>query len=157
MTATMKVTNKNSKTETGYPDMPMHRLEALPVPLEPIEVAAVDLDKTLYPPKGPNHSMQLRANINAMVRFEALGGFVFPVTGNNLSLAQEKYKDPDDKTGSMSPLRNVHKHPGIFSNGSLVLGPGGKEIEKQTLGQLILNDQPKKLDFVTALLDFMDS
>ena len=49
---------------------------------ERILVAACDLDKTVYPPAGPNHDKQLAANVASMFRFESVGGFVFPVTGD---------------------------------------------------------------------------
>jgi len=120
-----------------------------------ILVAACDLDKTLYPPEGPAQAPQLKANVEAMVKFENTGCFVFPVTGNNLSLAQKKFMDPQNPT---TQLRDVAKHPGIFTNGGLVLGPGGMDniIEKHALGKLILNEHSDKLDFVTALLVFVD-
>mmetsp|Transcript_61175 Transcript_61175/g.192471 ORF Transcript_61175/g.192471 Transcript_61175/m.192471 type:complete len:363 (+) Transcript_61175:58-1146(+) len=118
-----------------------------------VVVAACDLDKTLHPPHGPKHAEQLRANIKAMFAFEAAGGFVFPVTGNNLLLAQRKFQDPDDESRM---LRELKANPGIFTNGGLVLGPHGKEIEKHALGNLYVKDHPRGLDFFSALIDFVD-
>lgn len=115
-----------------------------------IIVAACDLDKTMYPPAGPDQARQLALNVAAMVRFEKTGGFVFPVTGNNPPQAQVKFLDPNGK-----PLRDVSKHPGIFCNGGLVLGPGGVELERHALGKLLL--RTSGVDVVTALLDFWHS
>ena len=118
-----------------------------------ILVAACDLDKTVSPPAGPKQAEQLAANVAAMARFEALGGFVFPVTGNNPPQAQVKFRDPDGRN-----LRDVSKHPGIFCNGGLVLGPGGIELERHTLGKLRMVGPrwaaAPPTDFVTALLDW---
>ena len=123
-----------------------------------ILVAACDLDKTVYPPAGPERASQLEANVSAMATFERLGGFVFPVTGNNPPQAQVKFLDPAGK-----PLRDVSKHPGIFCNGGLTLGPGGIELERHALGELWMNgpswerSDRARIDFVTALLDFWDA
>ena len=119
-----------------------------PVRLDDIRIAACDLDKTTFPPAGPNQMAQLRDNIEAMAAFERCGGFVFPVTGNNLPMAQVKV-EVDGK-----PLRELRSNPGVFMNGGLVLGPGGIEIERHALGQLQLNHRDR--DFVTAMLDFWD-
>lgn len=121
--------------------------------MESIIVAACDLDKTLFPPSGPNHATQLRKNIQAMFDFENAGGFVFPVTGNNLLLAQKKFMDPED---GIRMLRELRAHPGIYMNGGLVLGPHGKEIEKHALGNLHLWEHPHGVDFITGLLHFWD-
>ena len=115
-----------------------------------ILVAACDLDKTMYPPAGANQASQLAANVAAMTRFESLGGFVFPVTGNNPPQAQVKFLDTKGV-----PLRDVSKHPGIFCNGGLVLGPGGVELERHTLGKLHV--KTSGIDLITALLDFWSS
>jgi len=130
------------------------QLSALP-PLGPIVIAACDLDKTLFPPAGPEQAEQLNKNIDAMSRFEATGGFVFPVTGNNLLLAQRKFMHPDNET---CMLRDLRVNPGIFTNGALVLGPGGQELEKHALGALSLSaPEGEGPDFLTALLDFVDN
>ncbi|CAE8721673.1 unnamed protein product [Polarella glacialis] len=121
--------------------------------MESFMVAACDLDKTLYPPAGPEQGTQLKANITGMNAFESMGGFVFPVTGNNLLMAQKKFMDPEDETRMLRDLRTV---PGIYTNGGLVLGPNGKEIEKHALGRLILQGRTDGLDFVTAMLIFFD-
>lgn len=115
---------------------------------EPILVAACDLDKTVYPPAGPNQLSQLAANVAAMAAFERVGGFVFPVTGNNIPQAQVKFTD-----SSGSNLRELEVNPGIFCNGSLVLGPGGVELERHSPGRLRMAANPS-VDFITALLDF---
>merc|ERR1719433_172895 len=89
-----------------------------------------------------------------MFRLEASGGFVFPVTGNNLLLAQRKFMEPDDETRM---LRDLQVNPGIFTNGALVLGPGGQELEKHALGGLrLFGSEAEGPDFITALLDFFD-
>lgn len=122
-------------------------------------VAACDLDKTVYPPAGPGQAEQLAANIAAMAAFERVGGFVFPVTGNNPPQAQVKFRAPSGAT-----LRDVSKHPGIFCNGGLILGPNGVELERQTLGTLNMcgaqweaSASEAPMDFVTALLTFWDA
>lgn len=120
--------------------------------MEVVKFAACDLDKTLYPPPGPEHHSQLVANVDAMHQFEGCGGVVFPVTGNNLQMAQKKFMDPSQ---SKRMLREVRKNPGIFTNGALVLGAAGKIIEKHSLGNLICKDR-KGGDFITRLLDFFD-
>ena len=102
----------------------------------------------MYPPAGPNQLQQLSANVSAMAAFERVGGFVFPVTGNNIPQAQVKFTD-----SSGSNLRQLRVNPGIFCNGSLVLGPGGVELERHSPGRLQMAADPK-VDFVTALLDF---
>ena len=73
---------------------------------------------------------------------------MFPVTGNNIPQAQVKFTD-----SSGSNLRQLCVNPGIFCNGSLVLGPGGVELERHSPGRLQMAADPK-IDFVTALLDF---
>lgn len=113
-----------------------------------ILIAACDLDKTVYPPAGPCQASQLVANVAAMARFESNGGFVFPVTGNNIPQAQVKFTRSDG-----SELRNLKTAPGIFCNGSLVLGPGGEELERFSVGKLRMATDPA-VDFVTALLAF---
>lgn len=120
--------------------------------MELIRFAACDLDKTLYPPPGPEHYSQLVANVDAMCKFEESGGMVFPVTGNNLQMAQQKFMDPRQ---NKKMLRDVRKNPGIFTNGALVLGAEGKILEKHSLGNLICK-QGKRNDFITQLLDFFD-
>lgn len=120
--------------------------------MEVVKFAACDLDKTLYPPPGPDHHSQLVANVDAMHQFEGCGGVVFPVTGNNLQMAHKKFMDPSQ---SKKMLREVRKNPGIFTNGALVLGAAGKIIEKHSLGNLICKDR-KGGDFITRLLDFFD-
>eukprot|EP00930_Biecheleria_cincta_P035198 TRINITY_DN24223_c0_g1_i1.p1 TRINITY_DN24223_c0_g1~~TRINITY_DN24223_c0_g1_i1.p1 ORF type:complete len:345 (-),score=60.51 TRINITY_DN24223_c0_g1_i1:183-1217(-) len=124
--------------------------------MESILVAACDLDKTLYPPAGPEHQSQLKANLKAMTDFESTGGFVFPVTGNNLLLAQRKMMDPADPS---SMLRELRINPGIYTNGGLVLGPNGKQLEKHALGklQIISESAADSVDFVSAFLDFVDT
>lgn len=113
-------------------------------------VAACDLDKTVYPPAGPDQARQLKLNVSAMAAFEELGGFVFPVTGNNIPQAQVKFTD-----AAGGNLRELCCNPGIFCNGSLVLGPGGAELERHSPGHLRMSSSG--LDFVTALLDFWDA
>merc|ERR1712110_628468 len=73
--------------------------------------------------------------------------------GNNILMAQKKFMEPDDGT---CKLRDLSTNPGIFMNGGLVQGPGGKWIESHALGKLYLHGQPDERDFVTALLDFFD-
>mmetsp|Transcript_22681 Transcript_22681/g.61426 ORF Transcript_22681/g.61426 Transcript_22681/m.61426 type:complete len:360 (+) Transcript_22681:146-1225(+) len=99
---------------------------------EAIFIAACDLDKTVYPPAGPHQLQQLHANVEAMAAFEETGGLVFPVTGNNLLMAQAKF----DVNGER--LRDLGAKPGVFMNGGLVLGPEGKELERHALGHLHL-------------------
>merc|ERR1712032_1756246 len=54
-------------------------------------------------------------------------------------------------------LRDVSKNPGIFTNGALVLGPDGQELEKHGLGGLQLSGpEGEAPDFITGLLDFID-
>ena len=113
-----------------------------------ILVAACDLDKTVYPPAGPNQASQLAANVAAMAAFEGVGGFVFPVTGNNIPQAQIKFTD-----GAGARLRKLDCNPGIFCNGSLVLGPGGTELERHSPGKLRMTAKPS-VDFVTSLIEF---
>ena len=114
-----------------------------------ILVAACDLDKTVYPPSGPKQATQLACNVKAMAAFEQAGGFVFPVTGNNIPQAQVKFTD-----AAGLPLRDLALNPGIFCNGSLVLGPGGVEIERNGVGR---SRTASGKDYVTALLDFFDA
>eukprot|EP00933_Yihiella_yeosuensis_P018319 TRINITY_DN15077_c0_g4_i2.p1 TRINITY_DN15077_c0_g4~~TRINITY_DN15077_c0_g4_i2.p1 ORF type:complete len:350 (+),score=65.78 TRINITY_DN15077_c0_g4_i2:71-1120(+) len=123
--------------------------------MESVVIAACDLDKTLYPPEGPNQYSQLVANVESMFKFEAAGGFVFPVTGNNLLMAQKKLMNPA-KPAEM--LRELRVNPGIYTNGGLVLGPDGRVIEKHALGNLVCeaNSGLHGLDFVTGLLNFFD-
>ena len=116
-----------------------------------ILIAACDLDKTFYPPMGPQQGEQLAKNVRAMAAFEAAGGFVFPVTGNNPPQAQAKFVDATNGKA----LRYVHEHPGIFCNGGLVLGVGGAELARHALGDLYMHAEPQA-DFVSALLDFWD-
>jgi hypothetical protein len=132
------------------------RLRAALGPAAHISVAACDLDKTLYPPAGPQRAKQLCDNVKAVKAFERLGGFVFPVTGNNPPQAQVKFLDSAGR-----PLRHVSEHPGIFCNGGLVLGPRGVEIERHALGTLQMEgsawDGAPPTDFVTALLAWWDA
>ena len=67
---------------------------------------------------------------------------------------------------SGKPLRDVSKHPGIFCNGGLVLGPSGVELERHALGKLQMLAPAPVIDFVgsgdlgdfvTALLDWWDA
>eukprot|EP00933_Yihiella_yeosuensis_P018320 TRINITY_DN15077_c0_g5_i1.p1 TRINITY_DN15077_c0_g5~~TRINITY_DN15077_c0_g5_i1.p1 ORF type:complete len:394 (+),score=75.68 TRINITY_DN15077_c0_g5_i1:160-1182(+) len=90
-----------------------------------------------------------------MTKFESVGGFVFPVTGNNLLMAQKKMMDP---TNATKMLRELRLNPGIYTNGGLVLGPGGKVIEKHALGNLVCEAKSNLsgLDFVIGLLNFFD-
>ena len=117
-----------------------------------ILVAACDLDKTVYPPAGPDQAHQLSANVMAMAEFESLGGFVFPVTGNNIPQAQVKFTDIGGRL-----LRDLRSKPGIYCNGSLVMGPGGVELERHSPGQLRMAASDSDADFITALLDFWDA
>ena len=102
-----------------------------------ILIAACDLDKTVYPPAGPHRASQLQANVEAMAAFERLGGAVFPVTGNNITQAQAKFIDAAGRS-----LRQLNRNPGIFCNGSLVLGPGGAELER--LGLRVEHEGPRQ-------------
>merc|ERR1711972_954079 len=43
---------------------------------------------------------------------------------------------------------------GIYTNGGLVMGPGGSLLEKHALGNLVLSSQDGQPDFISALLDF---
>merc|ERR1712061_172380 len=109
--------------------------------------------------RGPGHQKQLEKNIAAMAMYEGAGGIVFPVTGNNLLLAQREFMDPQDETRM---LRDIRSSPGIFLNGALALGPQGHVLERWALGDVRLYSKddlskqvmPESVDFVTALLEF---
>jgi len=101
-----------------------------------VNLIFTDLDGTLYPSKyeeEPKHmKLGLRANLEQVRNVESVGVPVVPATGNNLTLAQAKMIDPS--TGQ--PLRILSEHPGIFCNGSLVLGADGKEIMRKSIPRL---------------------
>jgi len=98
-----------------------------------VKLIFTDLDGTLYPSKyeeEPKHEkLGLRANLEQVRNVESVGVPVVPATGNNLTLAQAKMVDPS--TGE--PLRILAEHPGIYCNGSLVLGANGREIMRRSI------------------------
>ena len=74
-------------------------------------------------------------------------------------MAQQKFLHPQNPG---QKLRELKRHPGIYTNGSLVLGCGGEEIAKHALGKLFMNyrhpsDAPSWMphhDFVSSFLWF---
>ena len=104
---------------------------ALPsdLPYQEIRVVFTDLDGTLYP--GDTHEDEpkaskpaLQRNMSAVAQLENLGVPVLPATGNNVSFAQAKLLHPE----THQKLRDLSTTPGIYCNGALVLGAGGKEV-----------------------------
>lgn len=80
-----------------------------------IKVVFCDLDQTFY--YAPDGTFE--RNIESAARIRAKGVQVVYATGNNLALAQAKFEG-----------RGVElcKQPGIYCNGALVLGAGGKPV-----------------------------
>ena len=104
---------------------------ALPpdLPYKEIRVVFTDLDGTLYP--GDSHEDEpkdtrpaLQRNMRAVAALEDLGVPVLPATGNNVSFAQAKLVHPV----TQEKLRDLRRSPGIYCNGALALGVGGKEV-----------------------------
>ena len=69
-------------------------------------------------------------NMDQVQILEAAGIPVIPATGNNIGFAQKKLLHP--VTGAK--LRDLTTNPGIYCNGALVKGVGGKEIDVRALG-----------------------
>lgn len=108
------------------------------LPYGDVAVVFTDLDGTLFP--GPAYESEpkeqrpgLMKNMTAASALEALGVPVIPATGNNICLAQVKLMDP--LTGAM--LRDLSTAPGIYCNGALVKGIGGREIDVRALGDFV--------------------
>lgn len=98
----------------------------------------MDLDGTLYPGA---HEEEPKAEKRGLVRnmeqvslLEASNVPVIPATGNNVSMAQTKMLDPSCPSRK---LRDLRRSPGIYCNGALVKGVGGREIHVAALGGFI--------------------
>ena len=104
-----------------------------PLPYGSIRVVFSDLDGTLYPgayeeePKAERRG--LLKNMEQVAALQALGIPVIPATGNNVGFAQKKLLVP----GSDRKLQDLRVSPGIYCNGALVKGVGGKEIDARPL------------------------
>jgi hydroxymethylpyrimidine pyrophosphatase-like HAD family hydrolase len=91
-----------------------------------IKLLAADLDKTLYPngmgnsitPPSTEAKEHFARNIRCFMEFMGKGRLAIPVTGNSPVLAQQKF----DRSGI---IYKVAENPGVFCNGSLVLGVAG--------------------------------
>lgn len=110
-----------------------------------IQVVFTDLDGTLYPgdheeePKDKKPG--LARNMEQVALLEAAGIPVIPATGNNVAFAQKKLLDLEG-----NKLRDLSTTPGIYCNGGLVLGQGGKEIDAKDLGAFVPSFLDKWLD-----------
>ena len=106
------------------------------LPYDRIRLVFTDLDGTLYPGAHDADKVAkpgLMANMAAVRTLEARGLPVVPATGNNVGFAQLKMLDP--ATGEK--LRDLSNSPGIYCNGALVKGAGGKEIAVRSLGDFL--------------------
>eukprot|EP00656_Telonema_subtile_P036366 TRINITY_DN40350_c0_g1_i1.p1 TRINITY_DN40350_c0_g1~~TRINITY_DN40350_c0_g1_i1.p1 ORF type:complete len:363 (+),score=68.13 TRINITY_DN40350_c0_g1_i1:146-1234(+) len=72
-------------------------------------------------------------NMKVALELEKSGVPVIPATGNNVSFAQAKMTYP----GSGEKIRDLSCTPGIYCNGALVKGYGGKEIMVKALGSYL--------------------
>jgi hypothetical protein len=126
--------------EPAPPPPPAAVATALPngLPYGAIKLIFTDLDGTLYP--GDHHEDEPKADKPGLMRnmavttlLESQGVPVVPATGNNVGFAQKKMLDP--ATGSK--LRDLSTMPGIYCNGALVKGAGGKEVDVRHLGAFI--------------------
>jgi len=107
------------------------------VPLDQVRIIFADLDGTLYPgfyEKEPKSELRgLRKNLQYVRELECRWGVpVIPATGNSLAFAQAKFCDPSGKV-----LRDLRTSPGIYCNGALIMGAGGKELEVKSLGKCL--------------------
>eukprot|EP00658_Telonema_sp_P-2_P017899 TRINITY_DN16992_c0_g1_i3.p1 TRINITY_DN16992_c0_g1~~TRINITY_DN16992_c0_g1_i3.p1 ORF type:complete len:382 (+),score=84.93 TRINITY_DN16992_c0_g1_i3:199-1344(+) len=102
-----------------------------------VRVVFTDLDGTLYPGMHEDNPLDqkpgLLRNMAAANELEKAGVPVIPATGNNLSLAQAKMVHP----GTGDKLRDLSRTPGIYCNGALVKGEGGKRIMVKPLGGFV--------------------
>ena len=112
----------------------MAEARAAPSPYSRVKVVFTDLDGTLYPGAHENEPRAekpgLMRNMAEVARLEALGVPVVPATGNNVGFAQKKMLDPRDGR----KLRDLSTSPGIFCNGALVQGAGGRAVTVRHLG-----------------------
>lgn len=117
-----------------------------------IKVVFTDLDGTLFPgafedsPKEKRPGL-LRNMASVKILEEKHGIPVIPATGNNLAVAQAKFMHPE--TGEM--LRDLRSKPGVFCNGALVIGAGGREVMARSLASC------KKKDGTNFIEAFMDT
>lgn len=107
------------------------------VPLDQVRIIFADLDGTLYPgfhEKEPKRELRgLMKNLQYVSELERDWGIpVIPATGNNLVFAQAKFCDPSGRV-----LRDLRTSPGIYCNGALVKGAGGKELDVKSLGKCL--------------------
>eukprot|EP00927_Polykrikos_kofoidii_P010730 TRINITY_DN14525_c0_g1_i1.p1 TRINITY_DN14525_c0_g1~~TRINITY_DN14525_c0_g1_i1.p1 ORF type:complete len:312 (+),score=60.53 TRINITY_DN14525_c0_g1_i1:316-1251(+) len=72
-------------------------------------------------------------NMEQVTALEARGIPVIPATGNNVGFAQQKLLHPTEGR----KLLDLQTMPGIYCNGALVKGLGGREIDVQALGDFI--------------------
>ena len=103
------------------------------LPYGEIQLVFTDLDGTLYPGahevEPASEKRGLMANMEQVAMLEARGLPVVPATGNNVGFAQLKMLDP--RTGAK--LRDLSTAPGIYCNGALVKGAGGREVAVRSL------------------------
>lgn len=105
-------------------------------PYAGIRLVLTDLDGTFFrrEPEG-----QFAKNAQRARELAASGVAVVPATGNNLPLAQAKFSllssttettSTTTSTTETSTWWDVSTRPGIFCNGALVLGQGGRIVEE---------------------------
>jgi len=105
--------------------------------LDQVRIIFADLDGTLYPgfyEKEPKEELRgLLKNLRYVSELDRHWGVpVIPATGNSLGFAQAKFCDP-----SGNVLRDLRTSPGIYCNGALIMGAGGKELEVNSLGKCL--------------------
>lgn len=115
--------------------------------LSKVRTIITDLDGTFF----PGVSVEAKHYVQHITENDALPGFnlnlamanelieklgieIVPATGNNVLLAQAKFN-----LASASQKWDLNTQPGIYCNGSLVLGKGGEVLSQRSLKEIVAN------------------